>query len=59
MNQTLRTHINGTTDVEIFEFFFIFDSKTKVGDFGTSVLRQKDIGKFKIPVDYEVIFKVL
>ncbi len=43
VNQTLRTHVNGTTDIEVFEFFFIFDCKSKVGNFGTSVLGKEDI----------------
>lgn len=59
VNETLRAHVNGASNVEVFEFVFVLDSKAKVSDFGISVLGQKDVGHFKIPVDYGVVFKVL
>lgn len=59
VNETLGTHVNGTANIEVSEFFFVFDSKAKVSNFGISVLGQKDIGQFKVPVDYRIVFKVL
>jgi hypothetical protein len=52
MNETLRTHINGASNVEVFEFVFVLDSEAKVSDFCISVLGEKDVRQFKISVDY-------
>ena len=34
INKTFGTHIDGTSDVEISKFLFIFDGESKVSDFG-------------------------
>lgn len=39
VNHALRTHINGTSNVKILKFLFLFDGKSKVRDFGISALR--------------------
>lgn len=38
VNHALRTHVNRTTDIEIFKLVFVFYSKTKVSYFSSSIL---------------------
>lgn len=34
VNEAFWTHVDGTSDVEIFEFLFVFDCESEVCDFG-------------------------
>ena len=43
VNHALRTHINRTTNIEIFKLVFVFYSKTKVSYFSSSILWKKNV----------------
>jgi hypothetical protein len=43
VNHALRTHVNRTTDIEIFKLVFVFYSKTKVSNFSSSILWKKNV----------------
>jgi hypothetical protein len=57
-DQTLRTHVDGTTDANVFEGLVKLNGKSKICNFGTSRGIKEDVGRFEISMNDITLMKI-